>query len=52
MGFLFEAEEVDVLRNQPACRIDVSQHFANNDRIGCFASKQHGPCKTLQKNAA
>jgi len=30
MGLLSEAEEVDVLRNEPAWRIDVSPHFENN----------------------
>jgi hypothetical protein len=52
MGFLSEAEEVDVLRNEPAYRIDVSPQFENNYRIRCFALKQHGSCKMLQQNAA
>ena len=52
MGFLSEAEEVDVLRNEPAYRIDVSPQFENNYRIRCFALKQHGACKMAQQNAA
>jgi hypothetical protein len=52
MGFLSEAEEVNVLRNEPAYRIDVSPHFENNYRIRCFALKQHGACKIAQQNAA
>jgi hypothetical protein len=52
MAFLSEAEEVNVLRNEPAYRIDVSPQFENNNRIRCFALKQHGSCKMAQQNAA
>jgi hypothetical protein len=52
MAFLSEAEEVNVLRNEPAYRIDVSPQFENNYRIRCFALKQHGSCKIAQQNAA
>lgn len=52
MGFLSEAEEVEVLRNEPACRSSVSPNFENIHRIRCFALKQHGSCKMLQQNAA
>jgi len=51
MGFLSEAEEGEVLRNEPVYRISESSNFENNDRIGCFALKQHGSCKMLQQNA-
>jgi hypothetical protein len=50
MSFLSEAEEVNVLRNEPACRIDVSANCENNNRIRCFALKQHGSCKMPQGN--
>jgi hypothetical protein len=52
MAFLSEAEEVDVLRNEPVCRINVSPNFENNNRIRCFALKQHGSRKIAQQNAA
>jgi hypothetical protein len=51
MGFLSEAEDGEVLRNEPACRISESPNFENNHRIGCFALKQHSSCKMLQQNA-
>jgi hypothetical protein len=50
MAFLSEAEEVEVLRNEPAYRINVSPHFENNNRIRCFALKQHGSCKMPHGN--
>ena len=48
MGLLSEAKEVEVLRNEPAYRIDVSPQFENNNRIRCFALKQYGSCKIAQ----
>jgi hypothetical protein len=51
MGFLSEAAEGEVLKNEPAYRISESPNFENNHRIGCFALKQHGSCKMLQQKA-